>query len=108
MATDTIVVFVTTSSLDEAKMIGRALVEQKLAACANIVPGLTSIFRWEGKLSEESEVLVILKSRHPLFNRLREVVTSLHSYAVPEVIAMAVVEGAEPYLKWIAGETLSV
>jgi|SRR5579884_2609572 len=107
MTNETIIVLVTASSQEEARKIGRALVEQKLAACANLIPSITSIFHWEGRISEENETLVILKTRRALFERLRDTVASLHSYDVPEIIAVSIAEGADSYLRWIASETLS-
>src|SRR5579884_4137387 len=95
MTNETIIVLVTASSQEEARKIGRALVEQKLAAGANRIPSITSIFHWEGRISEENETLVILKTRRALFERLRDTVASLHSYDVPEIIAVSIAEGAD-------------
>jgi len=100
-----IVVLVTTSSTEEAEKIARRLVEERLVACGNIIAGVTSIFRWEGKISTESEALLILKTRADLFDRARKLIEELHSYDVPEVIALPIVRGNEQYLKWLAGET---
>ena len=96
-----IVIFVTTASEEEATRIGRALVEGGLAACANVVPGIRSIFSWEGKVAEERECLILLKSRSGLFNQLSTAVKSLHSYSVPEIIALPIVQGSTDYLAWI-------
>lgn len=96
-----IVVFVTTSSEEEAIRIGRALVDQGLAACANVVSGIKSIFRWEGKVSEERECLMILKSRADLFAELADVVKERHSYSVPEIIALPICAGWPAYLAWL-------
>ena len=96
-----LVIFVTVSSEDEAIKISRAVVEARLAACANIVPGVRSLFRWEGKLSEEREVLVVLKSKVELFDELASLVKSLHSYQVPEIIALSIIKVNTPYLKWM-------
>jgi periplasmic divalent cation tolerance protein len=103
---DEIVVFMTTSSTEEGEKIGRYLVENKLAACANILPFVTSIFAWEGKISQEKEVLVILKSKRELFDKLMEEVKKRHSYSVPEIIALPLVAGSSEYLKWIQKNTL--
>ena len=100
-----IVVFVTASSEEEATKIGRVLVEAGLAACANILPGVRSIFRWEGKISEEAESLIILKSRGELFDALAATVKKHHSYRVPEIIALPIVRGAADYLAWIREAT---
>jgi periplasmic divalent cation tolerance protein len=100
-----IVVLVTTPSVDEATRIGLAVVDGGLAACANIVSQVKSIFRWEGKVSEETEVLLIFKSRSDLFPELSEAVRRLHSYRVPEVIALPIINGYPAYLKWITDST---
>ena len=100
-----IVVLVTAASERQAVRIGRALVGAELAACVNIVRGVRSIFRWEGKISEDREVLLIIKSRADLFGRLAAEVKRLHSYQVPEVIAFPIVHGAVDYLAWILKST---
>jgi periplasmic divalent cation tolerance protein len=100
-----IVVLVTAASKQEAARIGRALVKAELAACVNVLPEIRSIFRWEGKVSEEREVLLIVKSRGDLFGRLATEVKRLHSYQVPEVIAFPIVYGAADYLAWIHKST---
>jgi periplasmic divalent cation tolerance protein len=105
MPHDTLVVLVTASSEEEAETIGKAMVEETLAACANIIPSVTSIFRWEGKTEREAECLIILKTRRRLLDHLIERVRDLHSYEVPEVIAVPVVGGSEAYLEWVKQET---
>lgn len=105
MPQDNFVIFVTTPSGEEAETIAKALVEERLAACANIVPSVSSIFRWEGKVERETEALVILKSRRKLLDRLIERVRDLHSYEVPEVIALQIAAGSKAYLDWIKQET---
>lgn len=100
-----IVVLVTAASRQEAARIGRALVKAELAACVNLLPGIRSIFRWEGKVSEEREVLLIVKSRSDLFDRLTAEVKRLHSYTVPEVIAVPITHGTADYLAWIYKST---
>lgn len=99
--TDAIVVFVTAPTADKAAELARLLVEEGLAACGNVVPGLRSIYRWEGKVHDEPEVLLILKTRAPLFEALRERVVAVHPYQCPEVLRVDVREGHEPYLQWI-------
>src|ERR687887_1554449 len=81
-------ILITAASEEEATTIGRALVERKLAACANVVPGIRSIFRWEGKVTEEKEVLLLVKSRNESFDEIEKAVKGLHSYEVPEVIGI--------------------
>jgi len=102
--TDKILVLTTCASEEEARRIARALVERRLAACVNIVPGLRSVYRWRGALEEESECLLVIKSRRDLFDELRAGIESLHSYELPELIALPVVEGSEAYLNWLERE----
>ncbi len=99
-----IVVFVTCENQDEAGKIAGALVEKRLAACANILPNVRSVFHWQGAVEDEDEVLMIIKTRHEVFDRLAGVVTELHSYDVPEIIALPIVAGNAPYLDWIENE----
>ena len=95
------VVFVTAASEEEATRIGRALVEAGLAACANLIPRIRSIFSWEGKVAEEQECLIVLKSRSGLFDQLSAAVKRVHSYSVPEIIALPIIQGSAEYLAWI-------
>jgi periplasmic divalent cation tolerance protein len=103
--TDALVVLVTAPSADQAAALARALVEERLAACGNVIPGLRSIYRWEGQVQDEPEALLVLKTTRSRFEALRERVLALHPYEVPEVIALPVEVGSAPYLAWIAGET---
>ncbi len=98
---ENIAVFITASGEDEAASIARALVEGRLAACVNIVRNLRSIYSWQGKVEDESEVLMIVKTQKKLFNSLAQKVRELHSYTVPEIIALPIVDGSEDYLKWL-------
>jgi periplasmic divalent cation tolerance protein len=100
-ANQEIVVFVTASSEDEAARIGRELIEAGLAACANVLPRIRSVFRWRGKVTEEQEALMILKTRTACFERLTAMVKKYHSYSVPEIIALSVASGSTDYLAWI-------
>lgn len=102
MATEAIVAFVTTPNAEKAAEIARALVEEGLAACGNVVPQLRSIYRWQGKVFDEPEALLILKTQRSRFEALRARVVALHPYECPEVIALPVEEGHAPYLAWIA------
>jgi periplasmic divalent cation tolerance protein len=101
-----IVVLVTAPSELEAEKIGQTLVGEKLAACANLVRGIQSIFFWQGKVCRESEVLIVIKTRSDLFEPLMARVKSLHSYTVPEIIALPIIKGSEDYLRWIRESTL--
>jgi periplasmic divalent cation tolerance protein len=100
-----LVVLVTAPSAERAAEIARALVEERLAACGNVVPGLRSIYRWEGKIEDEPEALLVLKTTRGRFDALRARVLALHPYQVPEVLALPVEAGSAPYLAWIAAET---
>ena len=101
---DFILVITTVSSEPEAKKLGEALIETRLAACVNIIPSVTSIFRWEGKISVEPELIIIAKSHQKLFPMIKEKILSLHSYDVPEIISLPISNGSEEYLKWIEQE----
>ncbi|MGD0885392.1 MAG: divalent-cation tolerance protein CutA [Thermodesulfovibrionales bacterium] len=98
---ETIVVFITASNEDEAARIARALVEERLAGCVNIIKGIRSIYSWMGKVQDEAEVLMIVKTRESLFDALSTRVKELHSYAVPEIIALPVIKGSTDYLTWL-------
>ena len=99
------VTFVTCGTARDAKKIASALVKERLAACANIVPGVTSIFTWKGKVEQDREWLLILKSKASLSKRLISRVRKLHSYEVPEVITRPIVAGTPEYLKWVRAST---
>jgi periplasmic divalent cation tolerance protein len=100
-----IVVFVTLPDADLATDLAKTLVTEKLVACVNILPGLRSVYAWEGKVCDEKEILCVLKTRRALFAAVRERVTALHPYQVPEIIALPLVDGNAPYLAWLRGET---
>jgi periplasmic divalent cation tolerance protein len=100
-----IIVLMTTPSKEEGERIGRILVEKKLAACANILSPILSIFSWEGKVCQEQESLVILKTRRDCFAPLAEEVKKQHTYSVPEIIALPLTEGSSEYLKWVRENT---
>jgi periplasmic divalent cation tolerance protein len=103
--TDALVVLVTTPTAERAAEIARAVVEERLAACGNVVPGLRSIYRWQGAVHDEAEALLVLKTTRARFEALRERVLALHPYEVPEVIALPIEAGSAPYLAWISRET---
>ena len=98
-------VYVTAADADEAKKIGRQLVEEQLAACANILPGATSIFRWQGKVEEAGEAVMILKTTEQKLERLIERAKALHSSECPCIEALPVVEGNRDFLEWVVRET---
>ena len=99
------VVFVTAPDPDTAAVIGRTLVEERLIACANIVPGIRSIYRWEGQVADDPEVLLVLKTRASRCAAVAARVKALHPYALPEVVALPVVDGSEAYLDWVLAES---
>ena len=100
-----IVVFITASDEDEASKIAKALVEARLAGCVNIIKDIRSIYSWQGKIEDEKEVLIVIKTQKILFYPLMERVKELHSYKVPEIIALPIIEGSEDYLKWLKDVT---
>ena len=100
-----IVVYVTVGSSDEGDRLAHALVEEKLAACVNRVRQVQSTYRWQGKVEQSGEELLIIKTKRELFTRLKQRVQELHSYSVPEIIALPILEGSEGYLQWL-GEQL--
>jgi len=102
-----IVVLITAPSREEGERIGESLIRAKLAACVNIIPSIHSIFFWEGKLCKEDEVLLVIKSRKEIFDSLIEHVKKLHSYTVPEIIALPVINGYKDYLQWVKEVTTS-
>ncbi len=99
--TDTVVVLVTTPDPEKAAEIARVLVEEKLAACGSIVPAVRSIYRWEGKVQDDQEALLVLKAPRKRFEELRDRVLKLHPYQVPEVIALPIEAGYDAYIDWI-------
>jgi periplasmic divalent cation tolerance protein len=100
-----LIVFVTASGEEEAARIGEALVTERLAACANIIPGIQSIYRWEGKVARDAELLLIIKTTSDRYDALERRVKELHSYTTPEVIAMRIEHGSADYLKWLRDST---
>lgn len=97
--------YITASSRDEAKKIGRGLVEDRLAACANVIDGMESIYWWQGKLTEDRETVLIVKTRADLVPAAIAKVRALHSYTVPCVVALPLLDGNPDYLDWLAAET---
>lgn len=99
--TDRIIVLITVGSEEEAHKIAELLVNEKKAACVNIVPEIDSIFWWEGKIDSAQESLLLVKTRASLFPEIVELVKRTHSYEVPEIIALPIIGGSEDYLKWL-------
>ena len=100
--TDKRIVLTTAGSEEEAQKIARALVEQRLAACVNIVPRITSIYRWHGKVEEGGEWLLLVKTTAGAFDGVRSAIAELHSYDVPECVCLVIEDGSSHYLQWIA------
>jgi len=96
-----IVIFMTAKDLTEAQSIVQKLVEEKLIACGNIVPQVKSVFWWQGKVDESDETLVVMKTKKSFFKKVEKVIKSLHSYDVPEIIALPICAGSKDYLTWI-------
>jgi periplasmic divalent cation tolerance protein len=96
-----LVVLMTAGSQEEAERIARALVVEKLAACVNVIPGVTSIYHWEGEIQQDQEWLLVAKSRRDVLDHLVRRVQALHSYDLPEIIALPLVGGSEAYLRWL-------
>ena len=103
--TNTLMVFITAPGEDDAAAIAKSLVEARLAACVNIVNNVRSIYTWQGKIEDDSEVLMTVKTRKGLFQALSDKVKELHPYDVPEIIAVPIVEGSEEYIQWIIDST---
>lgn len=103
--TEYVVVLVTAPDEDEAGKIARTLVEESLCACVNIVRNVRSIYRWQGKVEDEAEVLMVMKTRRELFGQVFARVKALHPYSVPECIAIPILEGSPDYLAWISQGT---
>lgn len=100
-----IVVFIMAGSEDEAFKIGRGLVEGRLVACVNIIQGVRSLFWWKGEICDEGEILLMAKSMRGKLEQIVDKVKQLHSYEVPEIIALPIVGGSEDYLRWVGEET---
>jgi len=99
------IIYCTAGNKEEALKISRELVKKKLIACSNIIPSLTSVYSWNGCINEDSEVLIIMKTKAELFDSVKEEIFKLHSYDVPEIIAAPVLQGSKNFLKWINENT---
>ena len=99
--TDKRIVLSTAGSEEEARKIAHHLVEQRLAACVNIVPRIESIYRWEGKVESNREYLLLIKTSSTMFPEVRDAILELHSYEIPECVAIAVEDGSSEYLQWV-------
>ena len=101
-----VVVYVSAGSEEEADRIARFVVEKKLAACCTIIPGVRSVYRWEGIVEQAPEVLIMIKTSRSVFTALEAEIKRLHSYTIPEIIAVPIIVGHEPYLRWLEASIL--
>jgi periplasmic divalent cation tolerance protein len=99
--TEFVVAYVTVGSAEEGERIASTLVEEQLVACVNRIQQVQSIYRWEGRVERNEEELLIIKTHRDLFPRLQDRIQELHSYAVPEIIALPILEGSPGYLQWL-------
>ena len=100
-ANEYILVLCTCPSLSEADAVATALIEERLAACVNRLPGIKSLYRWEGRVTHDDEILLLIKTSADLFDRLETTIKTLHPYETPEIIAVPIVAGSAEYLRWI-------
>lgn len=98
---DAIVVMMTAPDRDEARRLADMLVAKEMAACVQMIPGMQSVYRWEGKIEEQDEILLIAKTLASKFAELEKEVRAMHSYETPEIIALPVIAGSERYLEWL-------
>ncbi len=105
MEDQSLVIFVTVGDMGEAETISKTLVFEKLAACVNIVDKIRSVYCWEGKVKDDSEYLLIIKSTSVNFEMLERRIKELHSYQIPEIIALPIVKGSKDYLNWLGANT---
>ena len=103
-----IVIMITTGSEEEAVQIARGLLEERLIACANIIGQIRSLYHWKNEICDDKEVLLFCKSRRNLFSPIADKVKTLHSYEVPEIIALPLIEGYPPYFQWLEEETVQL
>jgi len=103
-----ILVYMTAPDQDVARRIGQALLEQRLAACVNILPAVQSMYWWEGQIQHASEIVVLAKTAESLFEDLKACVLGLHPYEIPCIVALAIDHGHNPFLRWIEGQTRGV
>lgn len=104
-ASDLVLALSTAPDAEQAERLARALVEERLIACANLVPGLTSVYRWRGAVQADPEVLLVIKTRRSLVPRLKERLSQLHPYEVPELVVTPLLDGLDPYCRWVREST---
>lgn len=104
--TDARIVLTTAGSPEEAEHIARAIIERSLAACINIIPQIQSVYRWQGKVEQAAECLLVIKTTMSAFKALHDAIKELHSYELPECVMLEITDGSKPYLDWIAGSIM--
>ncbi len=107
MSLQPLLVYCTCPDHDTALRIAKALVDQQLAACVNVVPGLTSVYRWQGRTETAQEVLLLIKTRQAVYPELEAALLAMHPYELPEIIAVSLTHGLPAYLQWVETETRS-
>ena len=105
MVVSAILVLTTASSRKEALRIAQVLLHKRLAACVNVSPRMTSLYWWKGRKEKASEILLLIKTKKSVFRKLEKTLRGLHSYSIPEIIALPITAGSRPYLNWLAQET---
>ena len=106
--TDKVVVYTTCGNITEAESIARNLIDSRLAACVNVVPGLLSYYRWQGKVENDAELLLMIKTAGSLIDQVRNALETLHSYDLPEMIVLPIIGGSPNYLEWLEQEVQPV
>jgi periplasmic divalent cation tolerance protein len=101
--TDAVVAFSTVATREDAERIARALVERRLCACVNIVPGVTSVYTWKGAVQQDAELLLVIKTTRQALDGVKSALAGMHPYEVPELIACEITAGTEAYLEWVRG-----
>lgn len=102
--TDKVVVYTTCGNITEAEAIARSLIESRRAACINVIPGLLSYYRWQGKVENDTELLLMIKTERGLVDEVRHTLETLHSYDLPEMIVLPIIDGSPNYLEWMDQE----
>lgn len=102
--TDKVVVYTTCGNITEAELIARNLIDNRVAACVNVIPGLLSYYRWQGKVENDTELLLMIKTSRELVDHVRGALDALHSYDLPEMIVIPIIDGSPNYLEWLDQE----
>ena len=102
---ETNLIYITAGNLDEARAIGKELVSQRLAACANIIDNINSFYWWDGEIQDDREVILLAKTKQSLVPELIEKVKAIHSYECPCIVSLPILDGNKPFLDWVVDET---